>query len=156
VNRPQLVALWVQGYVDVLRPKLREARFQTRITDKRELWGLLNETFTRRGVRWALTGADAAELRNGFFRAPETEIYVPWGTFDDRDLQKELVAQPAPRVGNLLAVEPPGPALPEKTLEGIPVAPTLLIYAELRYRATEQAAEGAEMLLPAVVGDDGR
>jgi hypothetical protein len=155
VNQPQLVALWVQAYVDVLRPKLREVRFQTRITDKRELWALLDQTFKRRGVRWTLTGADAAELRNRFFRAPETEIYVPWGTFDDWDLQKELMTQPAPRVGNLVAVEPPGPAIPEKTVEGIPIAPALLIYAELRYRGTEQAVEGAEMLLPDVMSGAG-
>jgi len=155
VNRPQLVALWVQAYVDVLRPKLGEARFQTRNTNKPELWALLDRAMKKRGVKWALTGADAAELRTRFFKAPETEIYVPRGTLDDRDLQKELMAQPAPRVGNLLAVEPPGPAIPERTIEGIPVAPALLIYAELRYRGTERAAEGAEMLLPAVIAGAG-
>ncbi len=154
LDRPQLVALWVQAYIDVLRPKLREARFQTRNTNKPELWRLLHQTLKRRGVRWALTGADAAELRNRFFRAHETEIYVPWGTLDDRALQTELMAQPAPRVGNLLAVEPPVPGIPEDAIEGIPVAPTLLIYAELRYRDTEQALEAAEMLLPAVIGTD--
>ena len=151
LHRTQLVALWVQAYVDVLRPKLREARFQTRATDKRELWELLDQVMKKRGVKWALTGADAAGLRTQFFRTPETEIYVPWGTLDDADLQRELMAQRAPRAGNLMTVEPPGPAVPVTATEGIPLAPPLLVYAELRYRGTEQALEAAEMLLPAVI-----
>ena len=156
LDRPQLVALWVQTYIDVLRPKLREARYQTKTTDKAELWRHLGDALKRREIPWALTGADAGELRTRFFRAPETEIYVPWGALDDRMLQKEIVAQPAPRVGNLIVIEPPGPALLKNQERGIPVAPNLLIYAELRYRDTQQALEAAEMLLPDVIGTDVR
>jgi hypothetical protein len=36
------------------------------------------------------------------------------------------------------------------------VAPGLLAYAELRYRGTGEALEAAEMLLPAVMGDETR
>ena len=57
------------------------------------------------------------------------------------------------RGGNLLIIEPPGPlAIPEAT-DGLPVAPDLLAYAELRYRGTGQALEAAELLLPRVLDD---
>ena len=35
-DRPALVALWVQAYIDALRPKLPARRFQVRVLDDRE------------------------------------------------------------------------------------------------------------------------
>jgi hypothetical protein len=114
----------------------------------------VREVLGKRKVRWTLTGADAAERRTHFFRAGETEIYAPIGALDDRALQRELVAQPAARMGNLLVIEPPGPlALAPRVEKRLPLAPELLAYAELRYRGTAQALEAADMLLPALVGD---
>lgn len=157
VDRQQLVAFWVQAYVDVLRPKLEERRFQIRADNKPEIWERLRDALGKRKVRWALTGADAAERRTHFFRAEETEIYAPIDAFDDRALQKGLVAQPAARAGNLLVIEPPAPfATPPGLANEPPVAPDLLAYAELRYRGTAQALEAAEIVLPAVIGDDAR
>jgi hypothetical protein len=154
LDRQALVALWVQAYIEGLRPKLTERRFQVRDDDKQQLWTRLGATFTRHGHRWALTGADAAERRHHFFRADETEIYAPIRAVEDRDVQKELVAQPAVRGGNLVVIEPPGPlAMPTTAKRVIPVAPDLLAYAELRYRGTAQALEAAELLLPNVLGD---
>ena len=155
-DRQQLVALWVQAYVDVLRPRLEERRFQIRADNKPEIWERLRDVLGKRKVRWALTGADAAERRTHFFRAGETEIYAPIGVFDDRTLQKELVAQPA-GAGNLLVIEPPAPvATPPGIANEPPMTPDLLAYAELRYRGTAQALEAAEIVLPAVIGDDAR
>jgi hypothetical protein len=157
VDRPQLVALWVQAYVDVLRPKLAERRLQVRAGDKRELWNRLHQTLPKHHIAWALTGADAAERLTQFFRTEETEIYAPIRALEDRAVQKELVAQPTARAGNLLVIEPPGPlAFPPMAATGLPVAPELLAYAELRYRGTAQALEAAEILLPKVLGDDAR
>ena len=69
----------------------------------------------------------------------------------ERDILKGLVAQPAAHRGNLLVIEPPArlalPLVPTDTPHP-PTAPPLLIYAELRLRATDQANEAAEMLLP--------
>jgi hypothetical protein len=156
-DRQQLVALWVQAYVDVLRPKLVERRVQVRAEKKPEIWNRLADVLGKRGVRWALTGADAAERRTHFFRTEDTEIYAPIAAFDDREILKRLVAQPATRGGNLLVIEPPAPvATPEGAEDQPPVAPDLLAYAELRYRGTEQALEAAEILLPMVTGDDER
>ncbi len=153
-DRPTLVALWVQAYVEALRPKLKERRFQMRANGKDEVWNRLRAILAPRHHAWALTGADAAERRTHYFRAEETEIYVPLPVLDDRDTQKALVAQPATHAGNLLAIEPPGPlAIPAMNAKGIPVAPDLLAYAELRYRGTQQALEAAELLLPMVLGD---
>ena len=51
-----------------------------------------------------------------------------------------------------MIIEPPGPlAIPEAADGGLPVAPDLLAYAELRYRGTGQALEAAELLLPRVL-----
>jgi hypothetical protein len=156
-DRQQLIALWVQAYADVLRPQLEERRFQIRADNKPEIWERLREVLGKRKVRWALTGADAAERRTHFFRAEETEIYAPVGAFDDRTLQKELVAQPAARAGNLLVIKPPAPiATPPGIANEPPMTPDLLAYAELRYRGTAQALEAAEIVLPAIIGDDAR
>lgn len=155
-DRPQLVALWVQTYVDVLRPKLMERRLQVRAETKTEIWDRLGEVLAKRRVAWALTGADAAGRHTHFFHAEDTEIYAPTAAFDDRDMLRLLVAQPTGRGGNLLVIEPPVPAatLPKKGLP--PVAPDLLTYAELRFRGTGQALEAAELLLPGVIGHDQR
>jgi hypothetical protein len=154
-DRPQLVALWVQAYVDVLRPKLTERRFQVRAETKPEIWERLGEVLGKRDVRWALTGADAAERQTNYFHAEDTEVYAPVAVFDDREVLKRLVAQPAARGGNLLVIEAPAPAAtPDGTGKQPPAAPPLLAYAELRYRGTEQALEAAETLLPAVMDDE--
>jgi hypothetical protein len=150
-NRQALVALWVQAYVEGLRPKLKERRLQIRAGEKQQIWDRLRAVLADRKQAWALTGADAAEFRTHFFRAEDTEIYAPLHVFDDRDIQKALVAQPAVRTGNLLVIEPPGPLAVTPANEAIPLAPDLLAYAELRYRGTEQAIEAAELLLPKVL-----
>lgn len=154
IDRPALVALWVQAYVEALRPKLPERRLQVRVGGKAELVARLADVLRERHIRWALTGADAADRQTHFFRAEETEIYAPVAVFDDRAVQHALVAQPAARAGNVLVIEPPGPlAIPPPTQADVPVAPALLAYAELRYRGTDQAHEAAELLLPLVVND---
>jgi len=151
-DRQALVALWVQAYVEGLRPKLKERRLQVRADGKQDIWRRLQTVMTEHAQPWALTGADAAELRTHFFRTDETEIYAPLRALEDRDTQKALVAQPAARDGNLLVIEPPGPlAMPGELDHAFPVAPDLLAYAELRYRGTEQALEAAELLLPRVL-----
>ena len=156
-ERQQLVALWVQAYVDVLRPKLAERRFQVRGEAKRDIWERIQHALGKGEVRWALTGADAAERRTHFFHAEDTEIYAPIAVFEDREVLTRLVAQPATRGGNLVVIEPPAPvATLDFADEHPPVAPDLLAYAELRYRGTGQALEAADMLLPAVIGDEAR
>ena len=141
----------MQAYLEALRPSLAERRFQVRLDDKPQLW----ERFQRvlADQRWALTGADAAGLRDHYFRADETEIYAPVRLFDNRDVQKALMAQPAARGGNLVVIEPPGPlAIPAMRAPGS-CCPDLLAYAELRYRGTGQALEAAQLLLPRVLRD---
>jgi hypothetical protein len=153
-DRPALVALWVQAYLEALRPTLAERRFQVRVEDKPLIWARLQAVLGERGQPWALTGADAAGQRDHYFRAEETEIYAPVRLLEDREVQKALIAQPAARGGNLLVIEPPGPlAIPNADGDTVPTTPDLLAYAELRYRGTGQALEAAELLLPQVLGD---
>ena len=162
LNVPDLVALWVQTYGDVLRPRLRVRHFQMRDTQTRARWQRIETALAPRRIGWALTGADGAAARNGFYQAPETEVYADPAEFDRRDILAELAAQPAVRHGNLRVIEPPGPvALPNRTrtepeagpLPDPPVAPLLLVYAELRLRRTDQANEVADMLLPELLAD---
>lgn len=153
VERQALIGLWVQAYVEGLRPRLKERRFQVRADAKQEIWARLRTVLAERAQPWALTGADAAERRTHFFRAEETEIYAPLLVVEDRDIQRALVAQPAARGGNLLVIEPPGPlAMPAEADDRLPFTPDLLAYAELRYQGTGQALEAAELLLPTVLG----
>lgn len=150
-DRPALVALWVQAYVDVLRPKLKERRFQMRADTKQDVWARVATTLAARDIPWAITGADAAQRRTDYFRAEETEIYAQPDALT-REIQKELVAQPVERGGNLLIIDLPGPlATPPGTENGLRLTPDLLAYAELRYRGTEQALEAANLLLPTVL-----
>ena len=162
IGLPDLVALWVQTYGDVLRPRLQVRYFQMREREPRLRWMRLADVLARRHVRWALTGADGAALRDNFFQAPETEVYADPQDFDDRDLLHELDAQPAARHGNLWVIHPPAPvALPAIGEPGAaiaqpaapPAAPLLLVYAELRLRRTEQANEAADLLLPELAAD---
>lgn len=155
IARPQLVALWTQAYVDVLRPRLETHRFQVHADDREAIWRRLTQQLATHDVMWALTGADAAERMTRFFRAGETEIYAPVGAFANRALQKALMAQPATHAGNLMVIEPPGPlALPTPGAGDLPLAPPLLIYGELRYRGTDQAREAADLLLPSLLDGD--
>ena len=147
-----LVGLWVHAYVEGLRPKLEERRYQVRAQIKLEVWIRLQTVLTHHRQKWALTGVDAAERQTHFFRIEETEIYAPAPALENREIQKALEAQPAARGGNLLVIEPPGPlAIPDTPDNGIFTAPDLLTYAELRHRGTDQALETAEMLLPKVL-----
>lgn len=150
-DREALVALWVPAYIEGLRPKLKERRFQIRAERKQEIWARLQKVLANQP--WALTGADAAERYTQFFRTDETEIYAPVREFEDRTTQKAIVAQPTLRDGNLLVIEPPGPLAIPETEDAPPVAPALLAYAELRYRGTGQALEAANLLLPKVLED---
>ncbi len=152
IDQPALVALWVQAYIDALRPRLAERRFHVRADAKPPLWARLRDVLAKRGQGWALTGADAAQRQDHFFRADETEIYAPIRLLEDREVQKALIAQPAVRDANLIVIEPPGPlATPQAAARAIPVAPDLLAYAELRYRGSDQALEAAELLLSRVL-----
>lgn len=153
LNLPDLLALWVQAYVETLRPRLKERRFQMKATDKHERWERFGRVFATHGIGWALTGADAAYLLEPHLRTAETEIYAKLDHVDDRDVLRALEMQPAVR-GDVIVIEPPAPiVLPETTPQaGPPIAPDLLTYAELRYRADDQANEAADLLLPRVLG----
>lgn len=151
-NTRELLALWIQAYVDVLRPKLVQRNFQMKITNKPERWHRLRDVLTKHDIRWALTGTDAALLTEPHLRTEQTEIYGVPDLFEEPGLLRELQAQPAV-VGNLRVIEPPapialqgGPDRPEA-----PMAPLLLAYAELRYQNNDQANEAAELLLPHVL-----
>jgi hypothetical protein len=149
-NLTELIALWVQAYGEVLRPKLRVRQFQMREDDAKTRWQHLHRTLLQHAVPWALTGADGAAVQHKFLVVRETELYADPHRFENRGLLKDLVAQPATYQGNVRVIEPPGPlALRPPTIDGQPpTAPPLLLYAELRLRGGEQAHEAAEMLLP--------
>jgi hypothetical protein len=144
---PDLIALWVGAYVEILRPRLGQRRFQVPTAAKPEMWDRLRVMLAARHVPWALTGADAAEITAGHFRAEDTEIYAPLRWFEERKLLMDLRAQPAAR-GNLVVIEPPSPAALRTDGKPLPLAPLLLQYAELSYRGTDQAREAAGLLLP--------
>jgi hypothetical protein len=152
VNPRDLLALWIQAYAEVLRPKLAQRNFQMKLTDRTGRWKLLGEVLARHDIDWALTGADAALLVAPHLRTDRTEIYAPPGRFDEPGLLRELGIQPAV-AGNLQVIEPPAPLAVQTRANQVeaPTAPLVLIYAELRCRHDDQANEAAEILLPQVL-----
>jgi hypothetical protein len=153
-DREQLVATWVTAYGNRLRPGLKQRWIQIQAPGKQDILQRLATAFVDHEVPWALTGAGAAERATHYLRTEYTEIYAAVELFDNRDLLKTLGAQPGAKHGNVLIIEPPAPlAIGAAVVENdIPVAPPLLVYAELRYRGDEQALEAAEILLPKVMG----
>ncbi len=151
-NTRELLALWVQAYVERLRPRLVQRNFQMKLANLPQRWRHLREVLAKHDIRWALTGGGAALLTDPHLRMDQTEIYAPTERFDEPDLLRELQVQPAV-TGNMRVIEPPAPI----ALEGdanrpeAPMAPLLLAYAELRYRNNDQANEAAELLLPRVI-----
>ncbi len=67
-NTPELLALWVQAYADLLRPKLVQRSFQLKAANKPERWRRLREVLAKHDVAWTLTGADAALLTDPHLR----------------------------------------------------------------------------------------
>ncbi len=154
VDPGNIVSIWVNAYCTQLRPKMTERHLQLRVTEKSEVWQTLEHSLHEglgiAPIHWALTGADAAELLNGHYHAEDTEIYVgSIAPFDNREFYNTLGAQPARR-GNLTVIEvlESGAIWAATKVEGIPLAPPLLVYAELKYRGTDQALEAANMILP--------
>lgn len=154
-NRRELIALWVQAYVDRLRPTLEVRRLQVKANDKAEVLARIRKVLTPKRIQWQLTGADAGERITHHYRAAQTEIYAVPELFGDPVLLKALTAQPVQRAGNLWVIQTPAPVATTaaQAVKGVPMAPTLLVYAELRYQGTDQALEAADLLLPKVIAD---
>ena len=55
-DRQTLVALWVQAYIEGLRPKLKERRLQVRAEGKEEIWTRLEAVLRERAQQWGTHG----------------------------------------------------------------------------------------------------
>ena len=156
-DRQALVALWVQAYIEGLRPRLKERRFQVRAKEKQEIWPRLQRVLAEREQPWALTGADAAERRTPYFARKRPRFTHPSVCL--RIAKPRTRSSPsllhAPEIYWSLSRRAPL-AMAGESGDKLPVAPGLLVYAELRYRGTGQALEAAELLLPKVVDDAAR
>jgi len=149
-DRQALVALWVQAYIEGSSPKLKEQNaFRFAPKGRRDFDAAGSGTSASAHSGGLSQGADAAEAPHSlFFGAEETEIYAPIRALEDREPRKLSSLNRRAR-GNLLIIGAPGPLAITKAADGgLPVAPDLLAYAELRYRGTDQALEAAELLLP--------
>lgn len=143
-----LVPMWVQAYGTILRPRLGAQHFRTPPAVKLALQTRLRDTLGRRGVRWTLTGPDAAFLIDKYLVTTDTHIFIQPGALTP-EILRELRAQPTVGNGDLVAIEAPGPlALEPVIVDGWPCAPIPLVYAELRHLGTEQAGEAADLIMP--------
>ena len=157
VGRRELLPLWTQAYVNVLRPRLAERRFRM-LTGADVQAGLtrVDEVLTVRRMAWCLTGAAAALQLTHYYRAGVIEIYAAPRAMTDA-IARELNAQPTAGDANLVVIEPPIPGIvphPAQRTTPLPMAPPLLAYAELRFHGTGQADEAAELLLPLIEARD--
>lgn len=155
VDRPQLLPLWTEAYVNTLRPRLPERRFRMLVRDDIEA-GLtrIHDVLKVHRIAWCLTGAAAALQLTHYYRAGVTEIYTAPRAITDV-IARELKAQPTEGEANLVVIEPPIPGIVPELAEArtvLPMAPAILAYAELRFHGTGQANEAAELLLPLIEG----
>lgn len=144
-NEGLLIDRWVQGYADVLRPRLLLGTYRTQM-DPPELEREVQRLERTRGDaagRWAWGGGAAAHKLEGHFRGELTVIHLerPWP-----ELPKQLKAVRAEE-GNLVLLGVPGPAaFPIGADAALHLAHPLLVYAELLAMNHERAQEAATEL----------
>ncbi len=156
VGGRELLPLWVQAYLNTLRPTLRQRGFRMLLADgRRQDLERLAQVLGRHGIPWCLTGAAAALQLTNYYQTDIVEVYAAPDAMTDA-VARELRAQPAERDANLLVIEPPIPGVATRPGADLPrpIAPALLAYAELRYHGTGQAAAAAELLLPLIEAPD--
>jgi hypothetical protein len=130
----------VSGYAQVLRPKLVVGRFRAAEAPDAFLARLRRGLPS--GVRYALTGGQAADLLQQFYHGPEVSIFVtPWG----RTVAQRLRMLPD-RDGPITVLNAFGEAVFWEERGKHMLAPPWLIYAELLCSNDARAIEaGAEL-----------
>jgi hypothetical protein len=153
VGRKEVVPLWTQAYVNVLRPRLPERQFRVlQAEDVAETLKRVNDVLMHHEIPWCATGAAAALQLTHYYQTNVVEIYATQRAITD-PIARELQAQPTKGEANFVVIEPPIPTLlagAEAQQAAIPIAPPVLVHAELRYHGTEQANDAAELLLPLI------
>jgi hypothetical protein len=130
----------VSGYAQVLRPKLVIGRFRAAEAAPEAFLARLRRDLPP-GLRYALSGGQAADLLQHFYHGPEVSIFVaPWG----RDVAQRLRLLPD-RDGPITVLNAFGEAVFWQERGQHMLAPPWLIYAELLRsndaRSHEAAAE---------------
>lgn len=144
VNRRELLARWLAGYSDIVRPAWLAGRYQTQSKDPQEVEHQIAEAW--RGNVWAFGGGAAAWRLAPFYRGAETLIHVDSVA---PDALRRIRAVPA-KDGTLTILRTPG------TVAYASVEPhlahPLLIYTEMigssDPRMREAAADIRERFWP--------
>lgn len=143
LNKEELFDRWVKGYAEKLRPKLLRGRF---IPKEKDLEGVLKtarEVFRNRQTRWLVTGGFAADMLVHYYRGEDLVLHVEdWRP----ELVRDLGWLPHEN-GPITILDGFGRLMyEEKKLEGFPLAPALMVYAELLNMGGERARETARLI----------
>lgn len=135
-----LAQRWANSYGDVLRPKLLRGRYRFLTPDQQRRWKSL--TFEGTATCWG--GEPAADLYAGLLRAERLTIYTTAAT---SDLARTLRIVPA--ADGPIEVLDKFWADDVETVDGQPVAPRLLVYADLLASGQTRNLETAQPLFDA-------
>ena len=131
----------VSGYAQVLRPKLVIGRFRAAETTPEAFLARLRGDMPP-GVRYALSGGQAADLLQHFYHGPEISIFAaPWG----RTVAQRLRLLPDPD-GPITVLNAFGETVFWEERGPHTIAPPWLIYAELLRSSDARAHEAAAEL----------
>lgn len=126
----------VSGYSQILRPKLAIGRFRYSESSAEKFLDRLKEGH----LRYALSGAPAAELLQHYYHAAEIPVFIAgWAP----DIPRQLRLLPD-REGPVHVLRPFGEVVFWREEQGRMLAPPWLIYAELLNAEDPRAHEAAE------------
>lgn len=142
-KKKELVAEWVLGYKNILRPKILLGRYKPQDPNIDDLVQRLESYYRQRRKDFILTGSQAAFRLNRFFK--DTQLAFFTDQTDTGDLPKALRLFPDPNGQvTVLSLFCPIVAVQSKDYGTTAmIAHPLMIYAELMNDGTERALETA-------------
>jgi hypothetical protein len=141
LDRKRLEERFLTAYADVLRPNLLIGTYRAAQKDPGEFIEAMGNTFTRKDIRWALTGAAGENELERYYRGETTTVFV---TDLPKEVQHELRLVPDPR-GPVTLLRTFGTRVVWRP-EPRPLAHPFLIYAELLYQGGQRDLDAAELI----------
>ncbi|MBU4484727.1 type IV toxin-antitoxin system AbiEi family antitoxin, partial [bacterium] len=142
VRKKELIAMWVQGYKNTLRPKLITKCFRPQVTDVDWLINKLTDYFRGKTPRFALAGTQAAFLLARFYRDENVAFFADQ---IDENFMKQLKLFPDPN-GPVVFLKLFTQNIIAKKVGDVPLAHPLIIYAELLNYEANRTAETADII----------
>ncbi len=129
----------LNGYEQVLRPKILIGRFRAQETAETLLLEKFKRVFKESSVAWSLTGGPAVSLLQHFYNGVEMPVFVDRLT---DDVQRQLRILPD-KTGPIILMRSFGSLTRWKKIQGAEIAHPWLIFTELMQSQDPRAHEAA-------------